>query len=100
MNYYNGRIECWEPAIEKVSLSLSSRHQETTNASTELYIQRPVRINLTEELVYALDFLFAKEKESDEASGGTKNHHGLKATSLATKRYKIVNMTSRRLVIR
>jgi hypothetical protein len=63
-------------------------------------VYKPVSVNATEELVDNLNFLFSNQTLSESPSSQGRSHQKIKANSLTSKRFKVVNMTSKRLIIR
>jgi hypothetical protein len=95
VNYYNSRLDSWEPFIEKFSLIYSSQAQSKTSSFSELAIVTPLNFNLSEEFIASVSQLNSQEKAMQECS-----QHKINTDSDVTSNYKIVNMTSRRLIIK
>ena len=95
-NYYNARLDCWEPFVEKFNMAYISESLSGNNSFSELSIPCPLNINLSEEFVCTLSQLLGSASNDNSSP----IQQRISKESTVSSNYKIVNMTSRRLIIK
>jgi len=97
-NYYNGRLDCWEPCLENLQIEMRGRSQANGSSDMVIDVKDSISLNVSEELIENLICL--QNLSHDTPLFINQKYQAPTVFSLTpTTQFKITNLTSKAVMI-